>query len=68
MNFTKTSYYQVQSTINLESKLSEKTIENLNIAKIFNAKWPQFNITMRSIQYKGITVGFDGDQFMPTLG
>ena len=23
---------------------------------------------MRSIQYKGITVGFDGDQFMPTLG
>lgn len=40
----------------------------MNIAKIFNVKYPQFNITARSIQYKGVTVGFDGDQFMPTLG
>ena len=48
--------------------LSEKTRNTLNIAKIFNTKFPQFNITMRSIQYKGITVGFDGDQFMKTLG
>ena len=48
--------------------MSVKTQNSLNIAKIFNVKYPQFNITMRSIQYKGITVGFDGDQFMPTLG
>ena len=60
-SFSKASGYRIQNAVNLEEKLGAKTMSNLNIAKIFNMRYPQFNITMRSIQFKGQTIGFDGD-------
>ena len=49
LNFQKSSCYKIQNTVNLEEKLGAKMISSMNIANIFNMRYPQFNITMRSI-------------------
>lgn len=43
-------------------------MKTMNLAAVYNAKYANFNITARAIQYKNVTVGFDGDDaVIPTL-
>ena len=68
-SFTKEAVYTVDRTVDLEKKLGPKTLNMMNMAKIFNIKWPLYNITLRAIQHRNITIGFDcDDKVIPTLG
>jgi len=48
--FQEQNVYTVAQTLNLERKLGKETISKLNLDKIFNEKWPIFNITLRTLQ------------------
>lgn len=45
--------YVIGHTVDIEEKLGQETLGMLNLDKIFNTKWPLFNLTFRSLQYKG---------------
>ena len=47
--FAKKNVYKVVDTIDLEAKLGHTIINGLNLDTIFNAKYPFFNITMRTL-------------------
>lgn len=59
----------VDFTIDLKEKIGQRVMSAMNISRILNMKWPTFNITLRALQFKNMTVAFDGDgAVFPTFG
>lgn len=68
-SFTKQAVHSIDHTVDLEEKLGTKTLNMMNIANIFSQKWPLYNITLRAVQHKNLTIGFDSDdKIIATLG
>jgi len=65
--FEKKNVYQCVETIDLEKRVGETILNALDLDKIFNEKYPFFNISMRTLQYKNISIGFDTGLKIQTL-
>lgn len=57
--FTKKKIYFCDYNIDLEAKLGKQILSGLNFERLFNDKYPFFNITNRILQYKNSTLSFE---------